>query len=115
MASAYRRRVAGRAPTGAVNGDNDGEWWVVTTADGTQYWFGRNRLPGWTSGATTNSTLTEPVFGNNANEPCHAATFAASFCTQAWRWNLDYVVDPHGNTMSFWYTQGDEQLRAATW
>jgi hypothetical protein len=20
-----------------------------------------------------------------------------------WRWNLDYVVDPHGNTMSYWY------------
>ena len=97
--------------TGATNGDNNGEWWVVTTTNGTQYWFGRNQLPGWSAGkATTQSTWTEPVFGNNAgasgqpDEPCHAATFAASVCTQAWRWNLDYVVDPHFNTMSFWYT-----------
>ena len=28
---------------------------------------------------------------------------AASKCDRAWRWNLDYVVDPHGNTMSYWY------------
>ncbi|WP_432990480.1 alpha/beta hydrolase fold domain-containing protein [Dactylosporangium sp. CA-233914] len=30
--------------------------------------------------------------GNNTGEPCHAATFTGSFCNQAWRWNLDYVV-----------------------
>ena len=42
-------------------------------------------------------------------EPCHAATFAASFCAQAWRWNLDYVVDPHGNTMSYWYDKETNQ------
>ncbi|WP_433073379.1 RHS repeat-associated core domain-containing protein [Dactylosporangium sp. CA-052675] len=88
----------------AVNGDQDGQWWVVTETDGTQYWFGRNQLPGWASGkASTNSVWTVPVFGNNAGEPCHAATFAASACDRAWRWNLDYVVDPSGNTMSYWY------------
>ncbi|MGQ4517343.1 polymorphic toxin-type HINT domain-containing protein [Streptomyces sp. DW26H14] len=92
--------------TGAVNGDNDGEYWTVTTTDGTQYVFGENRLPGWSSGkAETNSTWTVPVFGDDADEPCHAATFAGSACTQAWRWNLDYVVDPHGNAMSYWYTK----------
>jgi RHS repeat-associated protein len=90
--------------TGASNGDNDGEYWKVTTANGTQYWFGLNRLPGWASGKpVTNSTWTEPVFGNNDGEPCHQSTFDASFCDQAWRWNLDYVVDPHGNSMSYWY------------
>ncbi|WP_433089088.1 polymorphic toxin-type HINT domain-containing protein [Dactylosporangium sp. CA-052675] len=89
--------------TGASNGDNDGEWWVVTTVNGTQYWFGRNQLPGAPAGTTTQSTWTEPVFGNDTGEPCHGATFAASSCTQAYRWNLDYVVDPHGNTMSYWY------------
>jgi RHS repeat-associated protein len=92
--------------TGAVNGDNDGEHWVVTTTDGVQYWFGLNRLPGWaSSNAVTNSTLTAPVFGNDPNEPCHAAAFADSDCVQAWRWNLDYVVDPLGNSMSYWYQQ----------
>ncbi|MBB5872117.1 RHS repeat-associated protein [Allocatelliglobosispora scoriae] len=90
--------------TSPSNGDNDNEYWVVTTTEGTQYWFGRNRLPGWQSGnPETKSTWTEPVFGNHAGEPCYAATFAASSCTQAWRWNLDYVIDMNGNTMSFWY------------
>ncbi|GLW35902.1 hypothetical protein Areg01_88370 [Actinoplanes regularis] len=90
--------------TGAANGDNDGEHWVVTSAEGIQYWFGTNRLPGWTSGKpVTNSTLTAPVFGNDPSEPCHATEFKDSDCVQAWRWNLDYVVDLSGNSMSFWY------------
>ena len=90
--------------TGASNGDNDGEYWVVTTTDGTQYWFGAQRLPGWTAdAAVTNSAWTLPVYGNHAGEPCHATAFTDSSCTQAWRWNLDYVVDVNGNTASYWY------------
>ncbi|MEV6845381.1 RHS repeat-associated core domain-containing protein, partial [Actinoplanes sp. NPDC051411] len=100
--------------TGADNGAQGGEWWVVTTPNGTQYWFGRNKLPGWTSGDTTNSTWTVPVFGNNPNEPCHGDTFATSSCTQAWRWNLDYVVDPHGNTMSYWYKTDPNSYQSGT-
>ncbi|HEX6683587.1 MAG TPA: RHS repeat-associated core domain-containing protein [Candidatus Limnocylindrales bacterium] len=89
---------------GGGNGDNDGEYWKVVTSDGTQYHFGLNRLPGWVQGgAETNSTLLAPVFGNHAGEPCHQSTFAASWCTQAHTWNLDYVVDVHNNTMSLWY------------
>ena len=92
--------------TGATNGDNDGEYWLVTTTDGTKYYFGLNRLPGWSSGkATTNSAWTVPVYGNDGGEPCHAAEFAAASCTQAYRWNLDYVVDVHGNSMSYFYSQ----------
>ena len=30
--------------TGADNGDNDGEYWKVTTPDGVQYFFGRNNV-----------------------------------------------------------------------
>ncbi|WP_157740146.1 polymorphic toxin-type HINT domain-containing protein [Micromonospora auratinigra] len=88
--------------TGATNGDNDGEYWKVTTTDGTQYFFGRHNLPGET--AVTSSTWTVPVSGNQSVEPCYNTSFASSFCDQAWRWNLDYVVDPRGNTMSYWYT-----------
>ena len=51
----------------AINGDNDGEYWRVTTPDGTRYHFGLNRLPGWTSGkAVTNSAWTVPVYGNDS-------------------------------------------------
>ncbi|MEE6263560.1 polymorphic toxin-type HINT domain-containing protein [Plantactinospora sonchi] len=92
--------------TGASNGDNNGEYWVVTTTGGVQYWFGANRLPGWASGdPVTNSTWTVPVFGNDPGEPCRATEFADSDCVQAWRWNLDYVVDLNGNSMSYWYTK----------
>ncbi len=90
--------------TGASNGDNDGEHWRLTSPDGTQYFFGRNRLPGWTTGkAETNSTLTVPVYGDDPGEPCHGATFANSWCRQAYRWNVDYVVDTHGDAMSQFY------------
>ena len=90
--------------TGGPNGDDDGEYWVVTTPDGTKLWFGRNQLPGWTSGAEeTNSTLTVPVFGNHSGEPCHAAAFSDSDCRQAWRWQLDYIEDVWGNSTSYWY------------
>jgi RHS repeat-associated protein len=92
--------------TGAANADNDGEYWVVTTVDGTQYWFGINRLPGWASDdPLTNSAWTVPVFGNDPGEPCHATAFADSDCIQAWRWNLDYVVDRSGNSVSYWYSK----------
>jgi RHS repeat-associated protein len=90
--------------TGGPNGDNFGQYWRVTTGNGTQYWFGLNHLPGWTAGRpATNSTWTVPVYGNNPGEPCHQSSFDASWCQQAWRWNLDYVVDPHGSSMSYWY------------
>ncbi|HEY4024864.1 MAG TPA: RHS repeat protein, partial [Candidatus Dormibacteraeota bacterium] len=90
--------------TGASNGALNGEYWRVTTANGTQYYFGLNHLPGWSSGKrVTSSTWTVPVFGNNPGEPCYQSSFDKSWCQQAWRWNLDYVVDPHGNSMSYWY------------
>ncbi|MFJ3216604.1 RHS repeat-associated core domain-containing protein [Kitasatospora sp. NPDC086801] len=89
--------------TGAANGDNNGEHWRVTTTDGTQYYFGLGRKPGTTGGATTNSAWTTPVYGNNAGEECNAGTFDASWCQQAWRWMLDFVVDPSGGLVSYWY------------
>ncbi|MCZ7416925.1 polymorphic toxin-type HINT domain-containing protein [Streptomyces sp. WMMC897] len=80
-----------------ANGDDDGEYWVVTTRDGTRHWFGKHAVGG--GRPDTNSVFTAPVFGNHAGEPCHATAFKDSSCTQAWRWNLDYVEDVHGNAM----------------
>ncbi|MFL1434767.1 RHS repeat-associated core domain-containing protein [Nocardiopsis protaetiae] len=93
--------------TGTTNGDNDGEYWKVTTVDGTQYFFGRNRLPGWASGKEeTNSAWTVPVYGNDSGEPCHkSGDLAGSWCQQAWRWNLDYAVDAQGNALVHYYAE----------
>ncbi|CAM5415163.1 hypothetical protein SALBM135S_03708 [Streptomyces alboniger] len=92
--------------TGTTNGDNNGEHWKVTDTDGTQYFFGLNRLPGYASGdESTNSTWTVPVYGDDDKEPCYNATFADAHCSQAWRWNLDHVIDPRGNAMSYYYAK----------
>ncbi|WP_327687039.1 RHS repeat domain-containing protein [Streptomyces sp. NBC_00467] len=111
--------------TGAANGDQgtsgvdgEGEHWKVTTTDGTQYYFGKNKLPGWSDNGSaaddpvTNSTWTTPVFGNQAGEPCYSSAFASAWCQQAWRWQLDYVVDPQGNAMAFyWKTESNNYGR----
>ncbi|MFD3720031.1 polymorphic toxin-type HINT domain-containing protein [Streptomyces sp. NPDC058674] len=104
--------------TGASNGDNDGEHWKITTTDGTQYFFGLNRLPGWKDNGsaaddpTTKSTWTAPVFGNQAGEPCYNASFASAWCKQAWRWQLDYVVAPGGTAMAYyWNTETNNYAR----
>lgn len=111
--------------TGAINGDKGtagvdgvGEHWKVTTTDGTQYFFGLNRLPGWKDNGTaaddptTNSTWTVPVFGNQTGEPCYNASFASAWCQQAWRWQLDYVVAPGGSAMAYyWKTETNNYTR----
>lgn len=97
-------RIERLKDTARANGDNDGEFWRITTTDGTEYHFGYNRLPGWTSGKPeTKSTWTVPVHGNQSGEPCYKTAFANSSCQQAWRWNLDYVVDPNDNATAYYY------------
>jgi hypothetical protein len=89
--------------------------WTVTTGDGTKYVFGLNKLPG-ADIQRTNSVWTVPVFGDDSGEPGHdkGSSFADRSLTQAWRWNLDYVVDLHGNAMSYWYTAETNYLSTAT-
>lgn len=88
------------------NGTYDGGYWEVTDPAGTKYFFGLNRLPGWSSGkASTNSVDRVPVGAASSGQPCAAGSFAASLCQQAWAWNLDYVVDPNGNSQAFYYAQ----------
>lgn len=83
-----------------ANGDNDGEYWKVTTTDGTQYVFGQ-QSSGAPGAVNSQSTWTRPVYANNAGEPCYNADFAAAWCQQAWRWNLAYVVDVRGSLVSY--------------
>lgn len=89
--------------TGSGNGAKDGEYWVVTTRDGMRYHYGRHSVgthgDGTSPKTVTDSVFTVPVFGNHPGEPCYQASYANSSCTQAWRWNLDFVEDVHGNAM----------------
>ncbi|MER5931556.1 polymorphic toxin-type HINT domain-containing protein [Streptomyces sp. NPDC002054] len=90
--------------SGADNGDKEGEHWRFTNPQGIQFYFGLNKLDGWATGKpVTNSTWNVPVYANHPGEPCYNATFADAVCNQAYRWNLDYVVDPRGNAMTYWY------------
>ncbi|WP_158711610.1 ricin-type beta-trefoil lectin domain protein [Streptomyces xylophagus] len=96
--------------TGADNGDggdtdDKGEYWIATTRDGTKYYFGLDKVGN--GHADTDSVSTVPVFGNDPKEPCHADAFKDSSCTQAWSWQLDEVVDLHGNAMVITYQQED--------
>ncbi len=91
--------------TGAANGTFDGGYWRLTDTSGTQYWFGVNRIPGWSPGKENNSADIVPVYGL-PGQPCYKSTgFGDSSCMQAYAWNLDYVVDANGNSQGFFYTQ----------
>jgi RHS repeat-associated protein len=97
-------RVEQLTNPGIFNGDNDNEYWKVTTLDGTQYYFGKhNRYVG--DPQSTNSVQAVPVFGDDPGEPCYNATFANAWCWQGYRWNLDYVLDVHGNSMTMFYQE----------
>lgn len=90
--------------TGASNGDAGGEYWKMTTPDGTQYFFGQHK-PNASATELTNSTWTVPVFGNHSGEPGYNASFASSSTARAWRWNLDRVVTTDGDAMTYYYAQ----------
>ncbi|MFG2815234.1 polymorphic toxin-type HINT domain-containing protein [Streptomyces sp. NPDC048410] len=92
--------------TGADNGDDNGEYWTVTTGDGTKYVFGLDKLEGANT-QRTNSTWTVPVFGDDSGEPGYTGgtSFGDRSLNQAWRWNLDYVEDLSGNAAVNWYTK----------
>ena len=82
------------------------DYWTVTERDGTTYSFGLNHLPGWASGdPATNSADSVPVFSAHSGDPCYNSTWSSSVCTMAYRWNLDYVRDLHGNAMAYYYKQ----------
>ncbi|WP_260844948.1 RHS repeat-associated core domain-containing protein [Streptomyces sp. SLBN-31] len=91
--------------TGADNNDDNGEYWTVITGNGTKYVFGLNKLSGADT-ERTNSVWTVPVYGDDSGEPGYdkGDSFSGRSLTQAWRWNLDYVQDPLGNAMTYWYT-----------
>ncbi|MFJ9521036.1 RHS repeat-associated core domain-containing protein [Kitasatospora sp. NPDC101801] len=102
--------------TGAANGANQGEYAKVTDNDGNSLYFGLNHLPGGDkSDPATNSAWSVPVYSPNAGDPCYdSAKGKASWCNQAWRWNLDYAVDSRGNLTVYNYaTEANNYSRGA--
>ncbi|GAA1948184.1 RHS repeat-associated core domain-containing protein [Kitasatospora viridis] len=105
--------------SGASNGLWNGEYWKVTTTDGTQYYLGLNHSPGTTSDPATNSAWGVPVYMPKSGDPCYnSAQGNSSQCSAepGWRFNLDFVVDPHGNVQRYdwanetnWYNMGAGQ------
>ncbi|MFJ3235676.1 polymorphic toxin-type HINT domain-containing protein [Streptomyces sp. NPDC086787] len=94
--------------SGASNGLQGGTYWRLTDNHGMQYYFGADHLPSGAGGdgkdTSTNAAWGAPVYGDDAGEPCHGTTLAASQCTQGWRWNLDFVIDTHKNITTYAYT-----------
>ncbi len=92
------------------NGSNGlwkNEYWVVTTTDGTKYYFGADHVPGFTTSPATNSAWGVPVYNPVTGDPCYSSTNTTnSWCTMGYRWNLDFVVNPQGNLTE--YTYGTE-------
>ncbi|WP_371617591.1 polymorphic toxin-type HINT domain-containing protein [Streptomyces sp. NBC_00454] len=96
--------------TGQRNAAWKGEGFKVTTTDGTQYYFGSNRLPGGDgTDPEAKSVSTVPVYFNSGQDKCLGAETPANGSWQqlGWQWNLDYVVDPHQNLVTYRYEQED--------
>ncbi|MFF7389756.1 RHS repeat-associated core domain-containing protein [Streptomyces scabiei] len=87
---------------------SDDEYWVISTPDGMRYYFGWGRSE--RNAAATNSVYTMPVVGNDTSEPCHAQY--PEPCTQAWRWNLDRVVDPNEVENAYFYDKQKNHYRS---
>ena len=109
VAPAQRRRHHGRAP------DRRGPTATTTASTGwsppptaPQYWFGEP-VPGSATPTPDRAGVRQPHRRAVPRQRVQRLRLH-----QAWRWNLDYVVDPHGNTMSLLVRQGDQQVRRAT-
>ncbi|WP_371493702.1 toxin glutamine deamidase domain-containing protein [Kitasatospora sp. NBC_00374] len=97
--------------TGATNGLWQGEYFKVTTTDGTAYYLGLDHAPGTTSDDATDSAWGIPVYHPKSGDPCHSSDKGDdSQCDKpvGYRFNLDFVVDPHGNVQRYdWATESN--------
>jgi len=87
------------------------EMFRVRLPDGTTAYFGADTVPAELNNGTavspfghTDSTWFAPVFNNPTNSACKdPATAKPTDCQTAWRWNLDFVVDPRQNVQQMFY------------
>ncbi|MFF5076330.1 polymorphic toxin-type HINT domain-containing protein [Actinoplanes sp. NPDC000266] len=92
--------------TNTTNYTKNNEYFRVVE-NGVQYYFGLNRLPGWTAGQDeTKSVQRQPIYkAHDGVAACPDGSFAATSCTLGYRFNLDYVVDRNGNARAYYYDQ----------
>ncbi|MGY0460556.1 RHS repeat-associated core domain-containing protein [Kitasatospora sp. cg17-2] len=110
-------QLTGAPRSGADQSYRDMEYWRITTPDGTQYYFGLNHLPGGDgTDPAANSVLTTPVYSPKNGDPCYSGSSGnRSWCQMGWRWQLDYVVDAHGNLTTYQYaTEGNKYSRGGS-
>jgi RHS repeat-associated protein len=88
-----------------ISGSYGDEYWVVTTTDGTRYYFGADHVPGDNSSSlTTSSAWNVPVYCPQSTDPCYSSSSGTSSWAQMpYQWNLDYVVDPDNNLTVYKY------------
>ena len=68
--------------------------------------FGLNRLPGLEGRLHAGDEL--HLDGAGVRQPGRVSRATtplspSAYCSQAWRWQLDYVVDPHNNAMAYYW------------
>ena len=93
------------------------EYWVVTTTDGTKYYFGADHVPGDSVILADHELGLEragvlPVVERSVLQLVERATRRGR--TMPYRWNLDYVVDPDNNLTVYDYaTETNYYMRGA--
>ena len=99
--------------TGGPNDDNDGEYWIVSTLDGVQYFLGYGQDSKRSVATKTNSNWAVNVISDDAGEPCHQSDLAS--CKQTYRWNVDQMHDENENYAIYFYeTEANTYRRASS-
>ncbi|MCL5997030.1 MAG: carbohydrate-binding protein, partial [Chloroflexi bacterium] len=76
--------------------DVNKQYWLASAPDGTKYYFGSEVEP--ETGADMNSAFWVPSYDTATGSSCNG-----TLQNRAWQWNLDRIVDPNGNVVSFFY------------
>lgn len=87
-----------RLPAGTTNRDGQGEYWVVTDRDGTQYRFGFD----------SPSADWRPVYypsGSGWPALPSGCSSTTRLCDEVYQWNLDRVTDTDGNRIVYSWAQ----------
>jgi len=111
------RKVEQPGQYGGANGNGDAwtTWWEVTTADGTLYVFGREKVfdptagsgpaTTWQRGATFPGNTGSAQSGHLWFPPADQAPSGCTngYCPAGVTWNLDQVIDTSGNMAIYYY------------